>query len=220
VDLLYFLNQRLGFAGYFYAHTAALFQEIKRKIEAEEPPYVDTRDPEYADGPVFFKEWEQADAGMAVSGSTSLDLVQSALHTYLHEYVCEIGHLKALEELTSEMKQELKKRGLQGWFHCYRVFFSKALNIDWMASGADLGCIEQVILARNDFTHNISFQSLDARQTKDHVAKYPDSPFAAPHWKTLFPEHPRLIVPADALEKAIAAVRTLAEYLEKQRYAR
>ena len=40
VDIRYFLEQRLNFIEQFYVRSSAPFVEIKRKIEAEEEPFV------------------------------------------------------------------------------------------------------------------------------------------------------------------------------------
>ncbi len=52
----------------------------------------------------------------------------------------------------------MKEMGPKSWFGNYRAFFGEYLKIDWAASGADLDLLEQVILMRNDFTHNIESQ--------------------------------------------------------------
>lgn len=211
MDLFYFLNERLQFVEYFHASTTALFEEVKRKIEAGEPPYEDTRDPEYADEPAFLEEWEQADAALAISGAACLDLLQSTLHAFLDEYMDRIGKKQVISKL--------KKMGQKSWFGNYKAFFGEYLKIDWAASGADTALIEQVILTRNDFTHNVDLLSLNAYQTQFHSEKYPDSGFADPTWKTLFLKRTRLIVPAEMLQRAIRELRTLCEYLDAERYA-
>jgi len=187
MDLTYFLNQRLKLVEYFHASTTASFEEVKSKIEGGEPPYVDTRDPEYADEPAFLEEWERADAAMTITGSACLDLLQSTFHAFLDEYMDEIGNKQVIPQLKKEM-------GQKSWFANYRMFFDECLQIDWAASGADLDLLEQVILTRNDFTHNIDLLSLNAFQTPFHSQKYPDSAFAE-RWKTLFMRRTRLIVP-------------------------
>ena len=49
MDLAHFLNERLRFVEYFHAHTTALFEDIKSKIDAGEAPYIDTRHPDDPD---------------------------------------------------------------------------------------------------------------------------------------------------------------------------
>lgn len=213
LNLLLFLNARLNVIEYFHANTTAAFEEVKRKIEAGEPPYVDRRHPEDGDDePAFIEEWEKADAAMKISGAACLDTLQSTLHEYLNQYMDQIG--------SKQVIPRLKKMGKQGWFRNYQEFFSKFLHIDWTASGADLDLIEQVILTRNDFAHNIDFISLSAFQTNDHAHKHANSAFVDPRWKAMFfGKYTRLIVPAATLQKAIDAVRALAGFLEPQRHA-
>jgi hypothetical protein len=210
MDLAYFLNQRLSLAEYFHAHSAQFFQEVKNKIESGEPPYADNRNPEYADGPAFLEEWEMADAALCVAGAACLDLLQSTFHKYLEEYMKDIG--------SKEIIPHLKEMGKKSWFENYRAFFGEHLKIDWGASGADLGLLEQVILTRNDFTHNVDFLSLNSLQSKDHAGKYPDSAFADPRWKAMFVHDVRLTVPDETLQRAIGSLRALCEFLEQERH--
>lgn len=211
MDLAYFLNQRLAFVEYFHTGTTASFQEVKRKIEAGEPPYVDVRDPEYVDEPAFFKEWEKADAAMAITGAACLDLLQSTLHAFLNEYMRQIGQERIIPQL-GRLKQK-------SWLGNYKVFFQVYLQIEWAASGADLDLLEQVILARNDFTHNSDLFSFGAFQSLFHSEKHPDSAFADPKWKTMLMQRTPLSVPTETLHRAIETLRTLCEYLDHERYA-
>ena len=72
MDLAYFLNQRLTFVEYFHTNTTASFENIKNKIEAGEPPYVDTRHPDDPDDePAFLEEWERADAAITITGAAT-----------------------------------------------------------------------------------------------------------------------------------------------------
>ena len=117
----------------------------------------------------------------------------------------------------------VREMGKTGWFANYREFFEKYLHIDWAPSGVDLDLLEQVILARNDFTHNIDLFSLAAYQTPFHSDKYPDSAFADQRWKTLFVRRDRqrilpLVVPCETLKQVIETLRTLCEYLDRERY--
>ena len=101
--------------------------------------------------------------------------------------------------------------------------FEKHLKVDWAASGADLALLEQVVLTRNDFSHNIDLFSLAAYQTPFHSDKYPDSAFADQRWKKLFVPRERqrivpLVVPRETLQRVIETLRTLCEYLDHKRY--
>lgn len=100
------------------------------------------------------------------------------LHEFLEEYMVEIGSKSVIPHL--------KEGGKTGWFVNYREFFEKHLNTDWAANGTDLGLLEQVILARNDFTYNVDLFSLVACQTRFHSDKYPHFAFVDQKWKALF----------------------------------
>jgi hypothetical protein len=91
MDLDYFLNQRLKFVEFFYGNTVAAFEEITRKIDAGEPPYVDERADEDCDEPAFLEEWSSAQAAMNVAGVACLDVLHLTLHAFLNEYMQEIG---------------------------------------------------------------------------------------------------------------------------------
>ena len=212
MDLAHFLNQRLDFVEYFHATTTASYEEVLRKIEAGEPPYVDERNPEYADEPPFLDEWQRADAAMTITGAACLDLLQSTFHAYLDEYMEQIGNKHVIPQL--------KTLGQKGWFGNYRAFFEKYLEIQWEASGADLNLLEQVILARNDFTHNTDLLSLNSFQTAFHSEKYPDSAFADSRWKNMSFRRDRtpLIVPSETLKRSIQELRKLCDYLDHERY--
>lgn len=209
VDLLYFVDERLGFIRYFYETAAGLFHETKRKIEGYEEPYDDPDyGSEYHDEPPYLEVWENADAAANITGATCLDLLQSTFHSFLHQYMREIGGAHLIPRL-----REMKKGS---WFGNYRELFRQLLDIEWEKSGADIQFLEQVILTRNDFSHNLELGSLTAHQTDEHSKKYPESAFADPRWKRLFLRKP-LIVPRDKVDQAIEVVHRLCEYLEDQR---
>jgi hypothetical protein len=210
VDLLYFVDERLGFIRYFYEKAAGLFHETKRKIEEHEEPYDDPGyGSEYQDAPPFLEEWENADAAANITGATCLDLLQSTFHSFLHQYMREIGGAHLIPHL-----REMKKGS---WFGNYRELFRRLLDIEWEKSGADIQFLEQVILTRNDFSHNLELGSLTAYQTDEHSKKYPESAFADLRWRRLFAQKP-LIVPKDRVDQAIEVVHRLCEYLEELRH--
>jgi hypothetical protein len=209
MDLYFFLDQRLKFVEYYHATTTAVFQETRRKIEAGEPPYVDTRNPENGDEPAFLEEWMTAEIATTISGATCLDLVQSSFHSFLDQYMNEIGQKKLIPRL--------REMGEKSWYGNYKAFFFDNLQIDWATSGADLALLEQVILTRNDFAHNVDLLSLNSFQTPFHSKKYPDSAFADEEWKGVM-DKVRLTVRAETLQRVLGELRILCEYLDQERY--
>src|SRR5476649_819542 len=109
---------------------------------------------------------------------------KSTFHSFLHRYMREIGGAHLIPHLR-EMK-----RG--SWFGNYRELFRRLLDIEWEKSGANIQFLEQVILTRNDFSHNLELGSLTAYQTDEHSKKYPESAFADPRWKRLRSEERRV----------------------------
>ncbi len=207
--MMHFLNQRLGVVEYYYAQTKASFEGIMSKIEAGEPPYVDERHPDDPDDePAFFEEWQKADAAMTITGVAALDWLQTTLHAFIDRYMRELG---------LEQQGRITVPG-DGWFGRYKTLFHDHLQIDWEASGADLKLLEQVILMRNDFTHNVDLFSFDTFQTSHYAKKYPKSEFADPRGKRSFSKRTRLIVESATLSRAVTAVRTLCEFLNRERY--
>lgn len=212
MDLDHFMDQRLQFVEYFYNSTTAVFTETLRKIEQGEEPFVDHSDPEYADGPAFMSEWEDANAAMTLSGAACLDVLQSSFHAFLDQYMRLLGVEDNIPKLSG-----LKKKS---WFGNYRAYFSDLLGLPWEEAGADVSLIEQVILTRNDFTHNVDLLSLYAFQTSRHAEKYPNSPFVDARWKD-FPfaaTRIPLVVPSETLFGAISELRKLCRFLEAERY--
>jgi hypothetical protein len=212
MNLAHFLERRIAFVEYFHSSATAAYQETKRQIEAGDLPFVDMRNPEDADEPAFLTEWEDASTAITVVGAACLDMLQATLHEFLKYCLREIGLGNYIPKI---------RGGKDGWLGGYRTFYKDALQIDWEKSGADLGLLEQIILTRNDFTHNPDFRSLNAFKLVAHGEKYPDSAFTDPMWKELWfsKESTPLVVPTESLVASIAFVRTLCEYLEREGYA-
>lgn len=73
MDVQYFLSRRIDFIRQYYATASAPYVERKRKIEAEEEPFV----PPYSeDGePAFLKEWLEADESLHVLGYSCISML-------------------------------------------------------------------------------------------------------------------------------------------------
>ena len=80
MDVRYFLGERLAFIEQLYVNSAAPFIERKRKIEAEEEPFVPpySEDPE----PAFLSEWLEAEESLQVIGHTCISMLSASFHLY------------------------------------------------------------------------------------------------------------------------------------------
>jgi len=207
MNFQHFLDERLNFAIYLYDSAVPPFEEIKRKINENEPPYEECRHPE-DDGsePMFLEQWEQADLAVDVLGMTCLGQVQIALNTFLREFTLRSFGQEALDSV-GQMKQK-------SWLGNYRAAYETNPDLDWKNSGANLELLEEVVLTRNDFQHNAELLTQYTFQDKKHQEKYPDSSFLHPTWRTILRDR-RLYVTREKLVDATDAVRTLAEYLDE-----
>jgi hypothetical protein len=201
-ELLGLLTQRLDFAEFFYRTGVHPFNEVKRMIEQGNDPYVDRRG-EWADEPAFLKEFEDADLGAEFIGVSALAFVQSVFYAYLRRIVAEIGGQKLVDQVPRMGKGSL--------FQNYRELFLQC-KIDWAESGVDLDFLEQSVLARNDFFHNVDLLSAYIYQSHTHSTKHPDSAFRDPGWG---PDIPRITVTEATLHSAVDALRAVAAHIEK-----
>jgi hypothetical protein len=89
MDVNFFFNERIAFIRQFYDAASYPFVEKKRKIEAEEEPFI----PPYSeDGePPFLDEWIEADESLQVLGYSCISMLSAALQLYLITWANEIG---------------------------------------------------------------------------------------------------------------------------------
>ncbi len=162
MDVRYFLSQRIGFIRQFYATASAPYAERKRKIEAEEEPFV----PPYSeDGePAFLEEWLESDESLHVLAYSCVSMLAAALHLYLESWVKQSG--VAVEE--SLTKTVFKK---QGWLSGYKAHFAQHFNIAFEVGPANLGMLEELVLARNRIEHPSSIISPRARYADSDLKK-------------------------------------------------
>lgn len=208
MDLLYFLKERLKFIQSLYDSTVSSFEEIKRKIEAGEPPYVDRRNPEYADGPAFLEEWQDADDSAMVIGHWCLCMVQASIQAYLRDWISPLG---AYWWDPKQLQAELGRKKGDNWFERYRLLFLD-LGIDWQKGSVPLSKLEELNLTRNDLIHNIDMMSFNVQRDEKHVERYPTGLFTDDLWRELGSE--RLKVDRDNLAIAIRIVTDFCSWLE------
>ena len=158
MNILYFLNRRTDFIRQLYSTTSAPYVERKRKIEAEEVPFV----PPYSeDGePPFLEEWIEADESLHLLAYSGISMLAAALHLYLESWVKQSGVAVA---------ESLKKSVFNkyGWFAGYKTHFDQCFDVAFEAGPANLKMLEEVVLARNRIEHPSSITS--------HRTEYADS---------------------------------------------
>lgn len=209
MDLLYFLETRLTFIEHLYDSATALFEETKRKIENGEQPYIDTRDPEYADEPAFLSEWQEADNSAAVIGQWCLCMVQASLQAYLRESISPSGSTWWNSETLGRVLSE-RKGG--SWFGRYALLFREELGIDFNAAPVALSDLEQLNLTRNDLIHNVSLLTETVERTEEHAERFPIALFTDDLWTAMGVE--RIRVTKDKLDTAVRLVRNFCTWLD------
>lgn len=144
MDVRYFLSRRIDFIRQYYATASAPYIERKRRIKAEEEPFV----PPYSeDGePAFLEEWLEADESLHVLRYSCISMLSASLHLYLESWVKQSGI--AVEE--SLKKSIFNKRG---WFCGYGAHFTKHFNIAFKTGPSNLKMLNEVVLVRNRIEH-------------------------------------------------------------------
>lgn len=216
MDVLYFLKDRTRLIRQYYEHAALPFNEIMRKIEAEEEPYI----PPYSeDGePPFLSEWIDARELLEVTGRCCISMLSASLQLYFKTWERELG-LSCGKDFAAVFKKE----GLVGG---YRACLAEQVGIDWSCCPADLAIIEQVVLARNRDQHPENITTVRVTHTEKDWQHYPQPFFLSKREAELFQDgngpslfmSPSLHVSRDKLVTAIEQVECLCEWLEEKMF--
>lgn len=214
MDVLYFLKDRTRLIRQYYEHAAAPFNEIMRKIEAEEEPYI----PPYSeDGePPFLSEWIDASELLEVTGRCGISMLSTSLQLYFKTWEQKLGL-----SCGRDFAAAFKKGGLVGG---YRVCLAERAGIDWSSCPADLAVIEQVVHARNRDQHPENITTVRVTHAKKDWQRYPQPFFLSEREAALFQDGdapslfmpPSLHVSQDKLMTAIEEVERLCEWLEEK----
>ena len=215
VDVGFFLNQRTAFIRQFYDAASLPFFERKRKIEAEEAPFV----PPYSeDGePPFLTVWIEADESLHVLGYSCVSMLAAALHLYLKTWEAEFG-----KPVADSFKTEFKK----GWINGYKAYFATHFGIHFDQGPANLSVLEEIVLARNRVQHRESITSQRTSYSSKDIEKlgrvffvddrerslFADADESESSW--LFP--PSLRITKEKLITAITEVEKFSGWLETQ----
>lgn len=215
MDLQFFLNRRIGFIRQLYSTASAPYVERKRKIEAEEEPFV----PPYSEDaePAFLEEWLEADESLQVLAYSCVSMLAAALHLYLEAWV---------RQSSSPVEESLKESGFKGkggWFGGYKTHFAKCLAIDFGAGPAKLELLEEVVLARNRIEHPSSITSRRTHYADADLKKLPHPFFVDEREAEMLADTnegeksllmPPLHITEEKLLAAIAEVERFAEWFE------
>ena len=130
-----FLRDKTDFLRAFYDLTTAPFTEIKRKIDDGEEPYVDRRNPEDCDEPLYLVHWLEADEGLKIQQQLCLNLLQRSLREFL--------------DMTVEQRQgePVKRKKRENWFDAYKIWFLEEAGVNWEKAPVPLSRIEELTIA-------------------------------------------------------------------------
>lgn len=216
MDVLFFLKERTRLIRQYYENAASPFDEIIRKIEVEEEPYVppyseDTESP-------FLSEWIDANELREVTGRCCLSMLSASLQLYFKTWERNLGL-----DCSRAFQAVFKSEGPVGG---YRACLASCGGIDWSQCPADLGIIEQVVLARNRDQHPENITSVRVTHAEKDRQRFPRPFFMSEHEAELFEEgderrlfmSPSVHVPREKLMTAIEQVECLCEWLEEKMY--
>ena len=143
MDVLYFLDCRAAFIRQFYAAASAPFLERKRKINAQQEPFI----PPYSeDGePPFLDEYTEADESLNVLAYSCISMLASALHLFLQEWSQQSG-----DTVDKSLKPVSKAKG---WLARYNVYYTEHFGISFENGPANVEVLEEIVLARNCVQH-------------------------------------------------------------------
>lgn len=167
MDIHHFVNSRIAFIRQFFATASEPYVERKRKIDAQESPFV----PPYSeDGePPFLEEWLEADESLQILAYSCISMLAASLHLYLESWVKQSG-----VSVDAPMKKTLFRK--KGWFAGYDAHFTKHFNVAFKTGPSDLKMLEEVVLARNAIEHPPSIVNQKTQYSASDLKKM-QSPF-------------------------------------------
>jgi len=177
VDYFAMLKDNLQFLKWFYEQSVLPFKEIKRRINAQEDPYIPRADYE-DDDPPFLSEWQDADDALKLQGQACLSLLQRSFREYLKS--------------TAKRHPETPPKEKGNWFANYKKWFLQEAAVDWEKSPVPLSRTEELTIARNCVEHG-SGSVYDAHRLvkepgEDYHDRFPDAMFASEFEQMLWEE--------------------------------
>lgn len=218
VDAGYFLKKRTNFIRFYYNTAIPAFVEVRRCIEDELPPY---DDPPWSDDgePAYLDEWMDTAAAEQVQGLACVSLLSDSLKLYF----------LTLQERVVRFRFQNERTAFKNGFLAPNLqVLGEILELDWAECPADLGIIEQIILARNRGQHRTDLTSLEVVHDGKTLKKYPAPFFASESELKDWPREegslswflmPRLKVSKENLFEALEQVEALVDWLDSKIYA-
>jgi hypothetical protein len=195
------------------------FEEEKRLIDGNLPPFVDTRNPEDCDGPAFEFEWIDANDFEHTVGFLCLGLLNKTLENYVRMFLMREVGITTRSDLSRFMQKVPKGGG-------YVMRYLRALEsmshplFAWARSPVSKAELEDITETRNAFMHDEQLDERRVHQDDAHFKANKHSAFSDLRWAGAygdeeFWDNPQpLVVTRDNLTPAIAKVRAFCEYLE------
>jgi hypothetical protein len=214
VDIRFFLNHRIAFIRQFYITTSDVYIELKRKIEAEEEPFISPYSER--DEPAFLEAWIEAEESLQILGCSCISMLAATLHLYFKTWERQMG-IPVDESLKSEFKK--------GWFNGYKCYFAQYASLRFEDGPVNLAVLEELVLARNRIQHPESITSYSSHYSDDDLQKLPH-PFFLDEREQLFLAEigedegiwllqPTIHVSSEKLLKALAEVARFTEWMEQ-----
>lgn len=218
MDAGYFLKKRTNFIRFYYDTGIPAFAEVRRCIEDELPPY---DDPPWSDDgePAYLDEWMDTATAEQILGLSCVSLLSDSIKLYFHTLQRRVIRFQFQDERAAFKK---------GFLAANLQALGEILELDWSECPADLGIIEQIVLARNRGQHGTDLTSLDVVHDGKTLEKYPAPLFASESELKDWPRTegslswflmPRLKVSKENLFEALEEVETLADWLDSKIYA-
>lgn len=217
MDLSYFLRERLKIIRLFLDEAPKPFEEIKRKIEAEEEPYVpgyfDPYGNEDPNEPPFQEDWERAGQTAEIIPMLAISLLSDSLKVYFGELERDFG----LEfDPKSSRDKHFRKHGM---VEGYRLILEHIMGDAFKDCPIRFGLIEQVVLARNRFHHGDDILTFKATHDRAMLTKHENPFFLSDEqfefvepqlpWKRL----PEIVVTREKVLEALDEVERMGDWI-------
>lgn len=174
MDLNYFVRERTAIIRLFYDKGRVPFEQLKRDIEEEVPPWEPPPvDPDTYNGePAYLEEFMRAEQTRELVGMMAVTLLSDTLKLYFAELERELR----IRFVDPKERTALFKLGV---VEAYRQILQQIMGDRFASCPVRFDVIEQVVLARNDFAHNDDIVSFNTRHNQRTLEKHPNPFFVS-----------------------------------------